>query len=181
VNGRCIEKSTNMDSHKMTLKSYSLFIPAGFICLLHCGIYSFSGSLAPHLKTVAVPLFDNRTVEYGIAEEITDIVVEEFTRDNSLKIADRGDADILVEGSIIRVDDRAGSFNKQEQVQDLKIYITIHVKATDQVKRTVLWDERLTQWGTFDPSSGPDARTDGIQEALEKISKEILNKTVSGW
>jgi len=152
-------------------------------CFARCGIYSFSGSLAPHLKTVAVPLFDNKTVEYGIAEDITDRVIEEFTRDNSLKIAERSDADILLEGSIIRIQDRAdaGAYDSEERVQDLKIYITVHVKATDQVKRTVMWDERLTQWGSFDPSNGPDARGDGIQEALEKISTEILNKTVSGW
>jgi hypothetical protein len=165
----------------MTLKHIFISIPLGVLFFIHCGIYSFSGSLAPHLKTVAVPLFDNRTVEYGIAEEITDTVIQEFTRDNSLKIADRNNADILVEGSIIRVDDRAGAFDKTERVQDLKIYVTAHVKATDQVKRTLLWDERLTQWGSFDPSSGPDSRSDGIREALDKISKEILNKTVSGW
>jgi hypothetical protein len=158
---------------------YILFYLAGL--LVSCGIYSFSGSLAPHLKTIAIPLFDNRTVEYGIAEELTDTVINEFTQDNSLKIAERNDADVLIEGSIVRVEDRAGAFNAEEQVQDIKIYVTAKIKATDQVKKTVLWEERLTQWGTFDPAGGPDARSDAIHEALDKISKEILNKTVSGW
>ena len=155
------------------------------LCLMgllsRCGIYSFSGSMAPHLKTVAVPLFNNRTVEYSIAEELTDLVIQEFTRDNSLKIAERSDADVLIEGDIVRVEERAGAFDSQEQVQDLKIYVTAKIKATDQVKRTVLWEERLTQWGSYDPSGGSDARSDGILEAMEKISTEILNKTVSGW
>jgi hypothetical protein len=164
----------------MIRKNFYLFLCLAGL-LFRCGIYSFSGSLAPHLKTVAVPLFDNRTVEYGIAEDLTDTVINEFTQDNSLKISERGDADVLIEGSIVRVEDRAGAFNSEEQVQDIKIYVTAKVKATDQVKKTVLWDERLTQWGTFDPSGGPDARTDAIHEALDKISKEILNKTVSGW
>ncbi|MBN2001590.1 LptE family protein [candidate division KSB1 bacterium] len=146
-----------------------------------CGIYSFSGSLAPHLKTVAIPLFENKTVEFGLAEELTDMLVDEFTRDNSLKITEKSAADISVDGSIVRIDDRAGAFNENEQVQDIKIYITVAVKVNDQVKRTLLWEERITQWGGYDPASGPDARVDGITEALEKISQEILNKTVSGW
>ena len=151
------------------------------IIVLNCGIYSFSGSLAPHLKTVAVPLFDNRTVEFGIAEDMTDTVIEEFTRDNTLKIADRSTADILIDATILRVDDRAGAFDANEMVQDVKIYVSVNVKCTDQVKDQVLWEERITQWGGYDPSGGPDARLDGIAEAIDKISKDILNKTVSGW
>ncbi|MBN2410949.1 LptE family protein [candidate division KSB1 bacterium] len=153
------------------------------ICLLflECGFYSFSGSLPSHLKTVAVPLFDNRTAEFGISEELTDMVIEEFNRDGSLKIADRSGADVVLEGSIIRIDDRAGAFTRQEEVQDLKIYLTVKVKCTDQVKRQTMWDERLTQFGTYDPSAGADGRLDAVSEAIEKISEEILNKTVSGW
>ena len=32
-----------------------------------CGIYSVKGSMAPHLKTVAIPLFENRTAEFRVA------------------------------------------------------------------------------------------------------------------
>jgi hypothetical protein len=146
-----------------------------------CGFYSFSGSLAPHLNTVAVPLFENRTAEFGITEDMTDIIIEEFTRDNTLKISDRSGADVLIEGVILRINDRAGGFDAQERVQDYKIYLTVSIKCTDQQKQQLLWEERITQWGSFDPSAGPESRNDGIAEAIEKISQEVLNKTVSGW
>jgi len=146
-----------------------------------CGFYSLSGSLPSHLNTIAVPLFENKTAEFGISEEMTDAVIDEFTKDGSLKLSDRSGSDVLLEGSIIRIDDRAGAFTRQEQVQDLKIYLTVKVKCTDQVKRLSMWDERITQFGTYDPSTGADGRLDAISEAVEKISEEILNKTVSGW
>ncbi len=166
------------------LKKYALFfmlILSISALSLHCGVYSFKGSLPPHLHTVAIPLFENRTAEFGVPEELTDTVIDKFTQDNSLKIADRSNADVVLEGTIVRIDDRAGAYNSQERVQDLKIYITVNVKCMDQVKRQVLWEERLTQWGSYDPSAGPDARLDGLNDALDKISEEILNKTVSGW
>ena len=149
--------------------------------LLNCGIYSFKGSLAPHLNTVAIPLFDNRTAEFGITEEMTDTMIEKFTQDGSLKNMDKSSADVLVEGTIERINDGAGAFDANEQVQDLKIYVTVQIKCTDQVKRQVIWEERITQFGSYDPAEGPDARLDGISEAIEKISEEVLNKTVSGW
>jgi len=148
---------------------------------LRCGLYSFSGSLPPHLKTVAVPLFENRTAEFAIAEDLTDAVLKEFTRDNSLKIGERGSADVLVEGAVISLEDRAGAFDAAEQVEDFKVYLTVQVLCTDQTKRLKLWEERITQWGSFDPNLGPDSRKDGLNEAMAKISQEILNKTVAGW
>ncbi|OGC10098.1 hypothetical protein A2V82_10355 [candidate division KSB1 bacterium RBG_16_48_16] len=156
-------------------------IISAFLLQFHCGFYSFSGSVAPHLKTVAIPLFENRTVEFGIAEELTDAVIDEFSRDNTLKISDRALADMLIDGAIVRVDDRAGAFDQSERVQDMKLYLTVSVTCTDQVKREKLWEERITQWGSYDPSEGADARRNGISEAIEKISQEILNKSVSGW
>ncbi len=160
---------------------FARLFAVSLLLLLSCGVYSFKGSLAPHLKTVAVPLFENRTAEFGIAEELTDALIDEFTRDNSLKIADRSSADVLIEGVIVRVNDRAGAFDQRERVQDLKVYITVKIKCVDQVKRQVMWEERITQWGSYDPAGGPDARLDGIAEAIDKISQEVLNKTVSGW
>jgi len=166
------------------IKKYALFfmlILSMSALSLRCGIYSFKGSLPPHLHTIAIPLFENRTAEFGVPEELTDAVIEKFTQDNSLKIADRSNADVILEGTIVRINDRAGAYNSQERVQDLKIYITVSIKCIDQVKRQVLWEERLTQWGSYDPSEGPDARLDGLNDAIDKVSEEILNKTVSGW
>lgn len=171
-----------MKNFKKTTKKIVFFVLAGaFLANVNCGFYSFSGSLPPHLNTVAVPLFENKTAEFGVSEELTDIIIEEFTRDGSLKIADRSDADVLVEGSIIRIDDSAGAFTSDEQVQEIRVNLTVKVKCTDQAKRQVMWEERLTKFGSYDPAVGADGRIDAINEAIEKISEEILNKTVSGW
>ena len=170
-----------MSANNFTKKLFFLLIISAFLLGLRCGFYSFSGSLAPHLQTVAVPLFENRTAEFGVAEELTDRLIDEFNRDNSLKIADQSAADVLVEGTVLRIDDRAGAFTEQERVQNLQVYLTVSIVVTDQVKKQVMWEERLTQFGEFDPAEGPDARQDGIAEAIEKTTEQILNKTVSGW
>jgi hypothetical protein len=152
------------------------------ICVgMGCGIYSVKGSMAPHLKTVAVPLFENRTAEFRVAEDLTDAVITSFTRDNSLKIAERAAADVLVEGIIVQIDERAGAFDQTETVQDMKIYLSVQIKCTDQVKREVLWQERLTHFGSYDPSQGTEARSEALVDAMDKVSQDVLNKTVANW
>lgn len=167
-----------MMKNKLRLFSPIFF---GMFFVLSCSYYSLKGSLPPHLRTVAIPLFDNRTAEFGIAETLTDAVIDEFIRDGSLKIADRGAADVLILGSIVSVSDRAGAFDEQETVQDVKVYLSVRVECTDQVKRQAMWEERITQFGSYDPAEGPNGRTNAYEEAFEKISQEILNKTVSNW
>ena len=164
----------------MTKNRLWILVALSWFLFSACGFYSFKGSLPPHLHTVAVPLFENRTAEFGISEQLTDLIIEKFTQDNSLKITDRNNADVVLEGAIVRISDRAGAFSPTERVEELKVYITVRVKCMDMVKRQVMWEERLTQWGAYEPGD-PDARLDGIAEAIDKISEEILNRTVSGW
>ena len=128
-----------------------------------------------------MPLFENQTAEFGIAETLTDAITDEFVKDGSLKIADRSSADVLIEGVITSVSDRPGAFSQDETVQDINVYVSVSVKVTDQVNRTAMWNERITQFGAYDPAAGPDGRRQAYEEAFEKISQEILNKTVSNW
>jgi len=147
-----------------------------------CGHYSFSGSMASHIKSIAIPLFEDRTAEFGIKEELSDALIAEFTRDNTLKIADRRNADSILEGVIRQIRDQAGAYDSEETVQELKVYLTVDVRYFDATKKKVVWEDRLTQWGAFDPNlSGTDAREAAITEAIEKLTTEILNRTVSGW
>ncbi len=146
-----------------------------------CGPYSFSGSSAPHIKSIAIPLFQDQTSEFGLKEKLTDEVTDQFTRDNTLSITDRRHADSLLEATIIRVTDRAGAFTSDETVQDIRVFVTVKVRYEDLKKRKVIWEEQITQWGTYNPDQGPQAREQGLDEAVEKIATEILNKTVSGW
>jgi hypothetical protein len=147
-----------------------------------CGFYSFSPGSASHIKTIAIPLFEDRTAEFGIREQFTEALVQEFTRDNTLRIAERHAADSVLEGVIVAVTDRAGPYDKQEMVQELKIYITVDVRYFDLKKNQEVWKDRLTQWGAYDPNAGGTAaRQEGINEAIRKLVTEILNRTVSGW
>lgn len=147
----------------------------------YCGYYSFSGSSLPsHLKTIAIPVFDDKTSEFGVREKISEALIEEFTRDNTLKISDPRNADSILEGTITSIRDQAGAYDANEQVKDIKIHITVDVKFRDVKKREIIWEEQITQWGTYDPDAS-DGRTEGIGEAVDKLVADILNKTIAGW
>jgi hypothetical protein len=145
-----------------------------------CGVYSFSGSsIPPHIKTVAVPLFEDNTAELGIDQQLTDAVIDAITRDNTLKIAGPRAGDSVVRGTILRVEDRAGQYDENENASDFRVTLNVKVVFEDVKNRNALWEETFSQWGAYDNSE--TSREDGIQEAIDKIVTDVLNRMVSGW
>ncbi len=147
------------------------------LLFFRCGLYTFSGSTLPSdIRTVAVPLFENQTPEFGIEQQITDLLIQAITRDATLKIASPRNADSRIAATLLRIEDRAGQYDQTEQASDFRIVITVKIAFEDIRKRKILWEETITQWGAYSAN-----RDDGIGQAVEKLSADILNRTVSGW
>jgi outer membrane lipopolysaccharide assembly protein LptE/RlpB len=168
------------------MKIYLNFaVTLSLLFFLHCGYYSFSGSsLQSNIRTIAIPTFENKTTEFGVPEDITDELINEFTQDNTLKVVDRRAADSILEGTIESVREQPGAYNQQEQVQEIRIYVRVKAKFEDLRNNNVIWEQEINQWGTYSPDapSGENStRQDAIDEAIGKIVTEIFNKTVAGW
>jgi hypothetical protein len=142
-------------------------LPLSFV-LASC-MYSFTGaSVPPHLKTVAIPLVDRA---------LTDL----FISDNSLAVADRSTADALLVGSIGTVSDAPSVVQQGEQVSKRRVTVTARFTFQDMKLRKKVWEKTFSNWGDYDSGGGVSQRKAGLQEAIRKISEDVLLETVSGW
>ena len=80
---------------------FSKIIISNFFFLViacSCGFYSLSGSLPPHIRTISIPMVENETAEFGIAENISDGIQSRFNDEGILKIFnDNADSVLRVE------------------------------------------------------------------------------------
>jgi hypothetical protein len=146
-----------------------------------CGPYSFSGSASTHIKTIAVPVFEDRTAEFGVKERLSNAIIDEFTRDNTLKIADRRVADSVLLGTLLGVRESAGVYNQEESVQEIRVTLLVQLKYEDLKKRKTVWEAQMSQFGSYSPRAASSSRQSAIDEAIRKIANEVRNKTVSDW
>jgi hypothetical protein len=150
-----------------------------------CGIYSFSGAVPGGIKTIAVPLFDNMTSEYGIREQMTDAVIDRFLRDNLIKVVDLSRAEAILRGQITQVSDQPYTFqstDSTETVQEYRVIISVTVSMENTQTGETTWSQNFSEWGTYPFSSGSSTdRDQGILEAITKLTEDISNKVVSGW
>ena len=178
-----------MQNSKRKIKSFnngvhSIFLIFNFSFLIFlCGcVYSFSGSSVPkHLKTIAIPLFEDQSGfgEPGLKENFTTSLINLFVNDNSLQIAERNTADSILEGSIISVQDAPQVITPGEQVTTRRVTINVHVTYQDLKLRKKVWEKDFSNWGEYSTSS--ETRTTALTQAVNKVTEDILIETVSGW
>lgn len=154
-----------------------------FVVLYTTGCYySFKGSLPSYLKTIAIPLFDDRNAQFpGVRENLTNKVINEFISDNTLKVVDESKADLLLTGSITSIVQQAASVAAGESVSAYKITVNVKVKCEDIKLSKVLYDKNIQRYGMMESEADTEGIEDAIEEALVQITEDILNDTLGAW
>ena len=156
-------------------------------CALGSCAYSVrASSLPPHLKTVAIPVFENATTQYQLEQEITDAVIQRFVQNNQLRVVDERSANAVLRGKVMVYRNNVFGFSEQTKAQEYRVTITVSIVFKDLVKNRELWtDEALTKSSNYYvqdvPGQTAKTETDGRREAVVKIADEILARTVQGW
>ena len=148
------------------------------------GCYSFTGASVPtHLKTIAIPLMDDQTGsgEASLREKLTRTLTDLFIRDNSLEVADKNTADSILEGVIVSARDDIASVGGGETVNKRRINLSVKVVYQDMKLRKKVYEKTFNNYGDYDPAGGFSQRQAAFDEAMRKISEDILLETVSGW
>ncbi len=152
-----------------------------------CGLYSFSGSSLPsHIKTIAVPIFGNESLEYDVANEATQIVTQRFLQDNRLKVVGEGRADCILEGTISGYESKVYNYTADQQPVDYIVVIRFAATLRDAVKNRELWkDDAMTVSAVYSVTSAdPSALGDesaARSKALKDLAEDVLARTMEQW
>ena len=157
------------------------------VCAGSCAYSTSAALLPPHLKTVAIPVFENGTTEYALPQEITDAVILRFVQDNHLKVVPERSANSVIRGKVVAYRNGVFGFSEQVRAQEYRVTISVSVVFKDLVKNREVWSEsELTKTSNYYVTPVPGDTTahtevDGRREAVLKIADEILARSVQGW
>ncbi len=148
--------------------------------------YSFTGASVPsHLKTIAIPVVEDRSGsgEPGLRETFTDELIQKFINDNSLEVADKTNADALLEVTILSVPEAPSAVTEGENVETRRITITVKAVYRDLVKRETIFEKNFSNYSDFRTDTGDylEARSSAIEDATDKLTEDILLGVVADW
>ena len=161
-----------------------LFITSMVLNFSGCCVYSFTGASVPeHLKTIAIPIVDDRSGggEPGLREKITEVLTQKFIDDNTLQVTDKTTANAILECTVVSLTDAPAIVSAGEQIATRRITISVQVVNKDLVKRKTIFEKTFSNYGDYPSGGSIDSRKNAIEEAIEKITQDILLDTVSGW
>ncbi len=165
----------------MAMKSRIFLIFASILFVAGCG-YHLAGtgsSLPKHIRTMAIPIFENSSDEPEIHRELTSNVREAFIRDGRLKIVEEKRADLLMKGKLTYYNLRAVSFTTQDVVSEYWVELKVNIDVKDRVKKKTFMKQSLyTKWD-FKTSAGVADSETARLAALEDAYRELGNRLVS--
>lgn len=147
--------------------------------LAGCG-YSFRGNLPDHIKTVAVPVFTNRTAEPAVESFLTSAVVEAYATNGRLRVVKTEDADAILDGEVVGYSVQSIAFDNQANVRQYRLLVTMNLKLRDVRRNAVLFEQQGLREKSDFQVLGAVSQTIGAEEgAVRSAARDIARSIVS--
>jgi len=150
-----------------------------------CWFYSFKGTLPPHIQSIAIPLFTDKTAEFNIQTVVTDKIRLGFIKENILQLVEENNANSVLYGSILSIQDKPLVYSESEQgesVSEYRVTLRIEVEWFDKVNNQSMFKQQFTGFSEYDPTGATEeTREVALTEAINQITEDIINKILAGW
>ncbi len=147
-----------------------------------CG-YSFRGNLPDHIKTVAVPLFTNKTAEPAVETFLTSAVVEAFASNGRLRVVKPEEADAILNGEVVGYSVMSIAFDNQANVRQYRLVVTMNLRLRDVRKNSTLFEQQglkeqadfLVLGAVSQTISNEEA---AVRTAATQVARSIVSLTI---
>ena len=153
------------------------------LTLWGCG-YQMAGrgasQLPLHLKTIAIPVFENNSSEPTIQRPFTEALRRAFITDGRLRLVNnKAGADLLVTGTLTKYWIRAVAFDANDVAIEYWVYLETDVLVQDQVENQVYLKQKLkTRWD-YQAVNRITTTEASRQEALVQTYRVLSQRLVS--
>ena len=159
--------------------------------LLLPGCYTARNQLPDHARSIAISVFGNKTYYEDYTRKL-EVEVAEATRKTilqvgQLKIAGRENADLILEGTIIRHERKALRVDRYGEPAETQLRIVAQVSLYDVKDAKYLFrnvvvanDNDKTESGSYNLRRGEDENL-GRQRAVEDLGRTIARRVLDHW
>jgi hypothetical protein len=132
------------------------------------------------VDSIGIPLMENQTTEFGLAEQLTQGVIDGLIEENIIDVVDPSRAASVLKATILTYDRSAYTFDADESVQEYIVEITVRGSLMQRDQEVPIWEAAsIRAWGVY--AADEETEQDGQTRAIEKLTEEILNRTVKSW
>jgi hypothetical protein len=160
------------------------FLPVAFFS---CATYSPQVTLPANIKSIAIPVFVNKTDRYNIEQYVTQKTIDNFLADGRVAIKDEKNADAILKCRISKYIHTPIRFNSNQIAQEYRLRIYLEIYFFDNVKQHLLWKDETSIWEetTYfvanDMGMPVEDEVIARNRVLDKLAERVFRRVVNGW
>ena len=166
---------------KRVCKGFALVLPVLAIC--GCANYRWTSSVPEEMRTIAVPVFENRTMSAELGPIVSQYVLREFQREGTFSIRRSGASSIEVQGSIVKAERRPVSYDRAygSRADEYRYLVTAEVSIINKDAGRVLQANRRYTGETTFLVQGDllTAQRNAAQRIAQDLARQIVDDVVS--
>lgn len=174
-----MEKSRIQNFTRLAALGVTLLFVSGFA---ECYKPVTKNQLPPHIKTVAVPAFQNSALRYKIEHRFTQAVMDELIhRGRGLRVqSDREGADAVVEGIIKSYSFGGVLLDDKGRARIFEVTITAAVTVRDQTQNRILYDnQNFVFRGEYEFANDPRNFFNEEDPVIQRMARSFAESVVS--
>ncbi|MGO9580928.1 MAG: LPS assembly lipoprotein LptE [Desulfobaccales bacterium] len=154
------------------------------LSLMGCGYHPLGAEPSGGVtRTLAVPLFNNRSTEVGLEAILANALIHSFAETRAVKVTPYEDgADLVLDGKVQSVDNTSVAYSSVTQSTVRRVIVRVELILKQQDNGKVLWKdtEILEEDYVVDPSyqAGEVTKAEGLRRAAVKMAQRVLNKVL---
>ncbi|MCX7699169.1 MAG: LPS assembly lipoprotein LptE [Candidatus Goldbacteria bacterium] len=158
-----------------------------YLTLFSCATYSPQVALPSDIKSIAIPVFVNKTDRYNIEQYITQKTIDAFLADGRVAIKDEKNADAILKCRISKYIHTPIRFNANQIAQEYRLRIYLEIYFFNNIKQHLLWKDETSIWEetTYfvanDLGMPVEDEVIARNRVMDKLAERILRRVIHGW
>jgi hypothetical protein len=161
------------------------FILGSLALLMGCGYHPIGsepiGGAAR--KTLAVPLFNNRSTEVGLEAVLANALINTFAQTRAIKVTPYEEgADLILEGKVHSVDNTSVAYQDVTNSTVRRVTVRVELTLKKQENGKVLWKDTqiLQEDYVVDPNyhAGEATKSEGLRRAAVNMARKVMDKVL---
>jgi len=174
-------------TRQLTRRTWLLLLPLLVLLTPGCAGYRLGGSKPAHLAAVtkiAVPTFENLTLEPRLAVLVTNAFIKELQMDGTFQVVSRDQAEAILEGRIMNID--RSQFravrNNVLRTSQLQVRLRTDYKLVNPADGEVLHRGRATgnSYIVLDPNFQM-SEFQAMEDAAQRMAAGLVTDLAEGW
>ena len=167
----------------MKLVRTGLALVLSSLALCGCANYRWTSSVPEEMRTVAVPVFENRTMSAELGVIVSQYVSREFQREGTFSLRRAGASSIEVQGSVVKAERHPVSFDRAygSRADEYRYLVTVEVSIVNKDVGRVLQAGRPYTGETTFLVQGDllTAQRNAAQRIAQDLARQIVDDVVS--